>query len=143
MPPAPNGAACSAVPPTLSYQLAKGRPELIPELTYSLLGVKAEIAAIVWVGANVRHSFTPESYTTALELESKLPDADDIAELAEQSGNYTGVVAWYRDEKTGEQKQLTAGEQTKPKRLTHLYASKASAQRAVDREWKRMQEQQA
>ena len=128
---------------TLSYQLAKGRPELIPELTYSLLGVKAEIAAIVWLGANVRHSFTPDSYTTALELESKLPDADDIAELAEQSGNYTGVVAWYRDEKTGEQKQLTAGEQSKPKRLTHLYASKASAQRAVDREWKRMQAQQA
>jgi len=128
---------------TLSYTLAKGRPELTPELTYSLVGVKAEIDAIVWLGANVRHSFTPDSYTTALELESKLPDADDIAELAEQSGNYTGVLAWYRDEKTGKQHKLTEGDQTNPKRLTHLYAEKSSAQRAVEREWKRIQQANA
>lgn len=124
---------------TLSYTLAKGRPELIPELTYSLVGVKAEIDAIVWLGANVRHSFTPDSYTTALELESKLPDADDIAELAEESGNYTGVLAWYRDAITGKQHKLTEGDQTNPKRLTHLYAEKSSAKRAMEREWKRIQ----
>jgi len=127
---------------TLSYTLAKGRPELIPELTYSLVGVKAEIAAIVWLGANVRHSFTPDSYTTALELESKLPDAEDVAELAEQ-GIYTGVLAWYRDTKTGEQRQLTEGDQTHPKRLAHLFAEKSSAQRAVEREWKRIQQANA
>jgi len=126
---------------TLSYQLAKCRPDLIPELTYSLTGIKAEIAAIVWLGANVRHSFTPDAYTTALELESKLPDADDLAELAEQSDNYTGVLAWYRDAKSGEHKKLTAGDQAHPKRLMHLYAEKSSAQRAVDREWKRVQAQ--
>ena len=38
------------------------------------------------------------------------------------------------------QKPITAGDQTKPRRLTHLYASKASAQRAVDREWAKMLE---
>nr|WP_045161751.1 phage late control D family protein [Stutzerimonas stutzeri] len=123
---------------TLSYVLAKGRPDLIPELTYSLSGIKAEIAAIVWLGANVRHSFTPDAYTTSLELESKLPDADDVAELAEE-GTYTGIVAWYRDEKTGKQHKLTEGDQANPKRLLHLYAEKSSAQRAVEREWKRLQ----
>jgi phage protein D len=123
---------------TLSYTLARGRPDLIPELTYSLTGIKAEIAAIVWLGANVRHSFSADSYTTALELESKLPDADDVAELAEE-GSYTGIVAWYRDEKTGKQHKLTEGDQTNPKRLLHLYAAKTSAQRAVEREWKRLQ----
>lgn len=124
---------------TLSYTLAKGRPELIPDQTYSLTGIKPEIAAIVWLGGNIRHSFTPDAYTTSLELESQLPDGDDIAGLADQGDGYTGVLAWYRDEKTGEQKQLTAGDQTKPRRLTHLYANKANAQRAVDREWKRLQ----
>ena len=124
---------------TLSYTLAKGRPELTPDQTYSLHGVKAEISAIIWLGGNLRHSFTTESYTTSLELESKLPDGDDVEQLAEADSKYTGVVAWYRDEKTGEQKQLTAGDQTNPKRLTHLYANKANAQRAVDREWKRLQ----
>ena len=92
---------------------------------------------MVWLGAHVRHSFTPDSYTTALELESKLPDADDVAELAEQS-NYTGVLAWYRDTKTGEQRQLTEGDQTHPKRLSNLYADKSSAQRAVRKAVERM-----
>lgn len=128
---------------TLSYTLAKGRPELIPELTYSLNGIKDEIAAIVWLGGNLRHDFTTEAYTTALELESQLPDADDVAELAEEAANYTGILAWYRDEKTNTQKKLTKGDQTTPKRLPHLYAGKHSAQRAVDREWGRLQKSQA
>lgn len=123
---------------TLSYTLARGRPDLIPELTYSLVGVKPQIDAIVWLGANVRHSFTDAGLTTSLELEAKLPDADDVAELAEEGG-YTGIVAWYRDEKTGKQYKVTEGDQTRPRRLTHLYASKASAERAVKREWERMQ----
>lgn len=123
---------------TLSYTLAKGRPELIPDQTYSLTGIKAEIAEIIWLGGNIRHSFTPDSYTTSLELESQLPDGDDIAGLAEQSGSYTGIVAWYRDAKTGKQHKLTEGDQTKPLRLTHLYESKASAQRAVKRELERL-----
>lgn len=117
---------------TLSYTLAKGRPDLIPELTYSLTGIKQQISDIIWLGGNVQHSFTPEAYTTSLELTSQLPDADElVSDAAEQ---YTGVLAWYRDEKTGEQKKITEGDQTKPKRLTHLYSSKASARRAVKRE---------
>ncbi|SEI83034.1 hypothetical protein SAMN04244579_02153 [Azotobacter beijerinckii] len=124
---------------TLSYTLAKGRPDLIPELTYSLTGIKAEIAAITWLGSHVAHSFTADAYTTSLELESKLPDADEILDLADEAGDYTGVLAWYRDEKTGKQHKVTAGDQTRPKRLTHLYASKGSAERAVEREWKRWQ----
>nr|WP_239655600.1 phage late control D family protein [Pseudomonas marincola] len=121
---------------SLSYSLAKGRPELTPDQTYSLTGIKAEIAAIVWLGGNLRHSFTPDSFTTSLELESKLPDGEALADLAEGAA-YTGVVATYRDEQSGEQKQLTAGDQATPKRLTHLYATKASAQHAVDREWQK------
>lgn len=122
---------------TLSYSLAMGRPELIPELTYSLSGIKDEIAAITWLGSHVRHSFTAEAFTTSLELESQLPD-DDITDRVTESGDYTGVVAYYRDEKTGKQAKVTAGDQTRPKRLTHLYASKSSAQRAVEREAKRL-----
>jgi len=114
---------------TLSYVLAKGRPDLIPELTYSLTGIKPETSAIAWLGDNVQHSFTPEAYTTSLELTSQLPDGDELQSDAGEQ--YTCVLAWYRDEQTGEQKKLTAGDQTNPKRLTHLYANKASARRAV------------
>ncbi|MCY1555075.1 hypothetical protein D9M68_917050 [compost metagenome] len=59
--------------------------------------------------------------------------------MADDAANYTGIVAWYRDEKTGTQKKVTRGDQAKPRRLTHLYAAKASAERAAEREWKRMQ----
>ena len=127
---------------TLSYTLARGRPELTPDQTYSLTGIKAEIAAIIWLGGNLRHSFTSDSFTTSMELESQLPDGDDLGDLADDDGDYTGLVTWYRDEKTGQQHKVTEGDQTKPRRLTHLYQSKASARRAIDREWKRMQEKQ-
>ena len=64
-----------------------------------------------------------------------MPDGDDIAGLADQGAGYTGIVAWYRDATTGKQHKITEGDQSNPRRLTHLYASKARAQRAVRREF--------
>lgn len=120
---------------TLSYTLALGRPELIPELTYTLQGVKPDIDDIIWYGGNVQHSLGADSgYTVSLELESKLPE-DTFEDLVEETpGDYTGVIAYYRDQKTGKEKAVTAGDQAKPKRLRYLYAGKKTAKRAVDRE---------
>lgn len=125
---------------TLSYTLARARPDLIPELTYTLMGVKEEIDAIIWYGGNVQHSLSADNgYTMSLELESKLPE-DSVEDLAEENQKiYTGVIAYYRDEKTGTEKTRTAGDQSKPRRLLWLYANKNTAKRAVDREWARMQ----
>ena len=124
---------------TLSYTLAMGRSDLIPELTYTLQGVKAEIDEIIWYGGNVQHSLTDSGgYTVSLELESKLPE-DNVEDLAEENkGDYTGIIAYYRDPKTGKEKTITAGNQAKPRRLRWLYASDKTAKRAVDREWVRM-----
>ncbi len=121
---------------TLSYTLAMGRPDLIPELTYTLQGVKAEIDEIIWYGGNVQHSLTADGgYTVSLELESKLPE-DNVEDLAdENAGDYTGIIAYYRDEKSGKEKTITAGDQAKPRRLRWLYESERSAKRAVQREW--------
>lgn len=122
---------------TLSYQLAHGRPDLIPELTYSLIGVKDEIDAITWLGSSVSHDFSSNGYTTSLELENQLPELDDITELADLANDYTGVIAYYKD-KNGKQQKMEKGDQSKPKRLAHLYASKASAKKAVDREQEKL-----
>ncbi|WP_019411217.1 phage late control D family protein [Pseudomonas psychrophila] len=123
---------------TLSYTLAKARPDLIPELTYTLMGIKDEIDAIIWYGGNVQHSLSADGgYTMSLELESKLPE-DGVEDLAENDdGDYTGVIAYYRDPKTGKEKTVTAGDPDKPKRLQWLYASEQTARRAVGREWAR------
>nr|WP_186350848.1 phage late control D family protein [Pseudomonas proteolytica] len=123
---------------TLSYTLAMGRPDLIPELTYTLQGVKAEIDEIIWYGGNVQHSLSADGgYTVSLELESKLPE-DNVEDLAEENkGDYTGIIAYYRDAKTGKEKTITAGDQAKPRRLRWLYATKKTAARAVAREWQR------
>lgn len=125
---------------TLSYTLAMGRPDLIPELTYTLQGVKAEIDEIIWYGGNVQHNLSPDGgYTVSLELESKLPE-DNVEDLAEENqGDYTGIVAYYRDQKSGKEKTVTGGDQSKPRRLRWLYASEKTAKRAVNREWKKMQ----
>ncbi|MGY2313563.1 phage late control D family protein [Pseudomonas sp. SDO5522_S412] len=124
---------------TLNYTLAMGRPDLIPELTYTLQGVKAEIDEIIWYGGNLQHSITADGgYTVSLELESKLPE-NNVEDLAEENeGDYTGIMAYYRDSKTGKEKAITAGDQAKPKRLRWLYATEKTAKRAVDREYKRM-----
>lgn len=129
---------------TLTYQLALGRPDLIPELSYTLMGVKAEIDAIIWHGGNVQHSLTADGgYTTRLDLEAKLPE-DLVSDLFEEvKGDYTGVLAYYWDKKTGKEVAVTAGDQAKPKRLRYLYANKNTAKRAVEREWKKMQEAEA
>ncbi len=120
---------------TLSYTLAMGRPDLIPELTYTLQGVKAEIDEIIWYGGNVQHSLSADGgYTVSLELQSKLPE-DNVEDLAEENkGDYTGIIAYYRDQKTGKEKTITAGDQAKPRRLRWLYASEKTAKRAVARE---------
>ncbi|AVJ23980.1 MULTISPECIES: phage late control D family protein [Pseudomonas] len=125
---------------TLSYNLAMGRPDLIPELTYTLQGVKQEIDEIIWYGGNVQHSLSADGgYTVNLELESKLPE-DNVEDLAEEDkGDYTGIIAYYRDQRTGKEKTITAGDQSKLRRLRWLYASEATAKRAVDREWKKAQ----
>src|SRR5690606_27616850 len=126
---------------SLTYTLAKGRPDLIPELTYTLVGVKERIDAVVWLGGNVTHQLTDSGFITSLDLESKLPDADEVAEVAvDEQSDYTGVVAWYRDKKTGVQKKVIAGEEGRLRRLTHLYVSEKNAKKAAVREWDRVQD---
>jgi phage protein D len=126
---------------TLSFTLAKGRADLVPELTYSLRGVKSEIDAIVWHGGNVQHSLSASNgYTTSLELESKLPE-DSVEGLYQdqQGGIYTGVVAFYRDKSTGKETSVIAGDATRPKRIKRVYDSKDAARKAADREWEKLQ----
>lgn len=127
---------------TLSFNLAKGRADLIPELTYSLHGVKDEIDAIVWYGGNVQHSLTADGgYTTSLELESKLPE-DSVEALYEEpkAGPYTGVIAFYRDKASGKETSVVAGNSTTAKRIKRVFDTKEAAQRSADREWKKLQE---
>ncbi|MNN86946.1 phage late control protein GPD [compost metagenome] len=103
--------------------------------------MKSEIDEIIWYGGNVQHSLSADNgYTVSLELESKLPE-DTVEGLAENNkGDYTGIIAYYGDTKTGKEKTVTAGDQSKPRRLRWLYALEKTAKRAVDREWKRIQE---
>lgn len=61
---------------------------------------------------------------------------DNVEDLAEGNKcDYTGIIAHYRDQKTGKEKTVTAGDQAKPRRLRWLYASPQTAKRAVQREW--------
>jgi len=130
---------------TLSYNLAKGRADLIPELTYSLQGIKGEIDAIVWYGGNVQHSLTADGgFTTSLELESKLPE-DSVDGLYEEpkDGIYTGVLAFYRDITSGKETAVIAGDASKPKRVRRVYNTEVAAQKAADREWRKIQSEQS
>lgn len=124
---------------TFTYTLAKGRPDLIPEMPIQFWGLKSEIDDIIWLGTKVIHKLDADNgYTTDVDLEIYLPDADDLSQLVDdEMGSYTGVVAYYKDgSNTG---KLTRGDQTTPKRLTYLYKNKSTATTAIDREYKALQ----
>ncbi|GAC1037417.1 hypothetical protein thsps117_21740 [Pseudomonas sp. No.117] len=78
----------------------------------------------IWLRAP-GHPHRGRGYTTRLELEAKLPE--DLVE--EIQGDYTGIIAYYRDPKTGNEHTVTEGDQSKPRRLRHLYATNATAKR--------------
>lgn len=54
-----------------SITLARGRPELIPELPITVSGFKAEIDNTDWLSARVTHNITDSGFTTSAELEIK------------------------------------------------------------------------
>lgn len=57
---------------TFSLNLAEGNAELIPEVTVSVVGFKAEIDSNAWIVTQVTHSLSADSgFTTAIECELK------------------------------------------------------------------------
>ncbi|CAK0775835.1 conserved hypothetical protein [Gammaproteobacteria bacterium] len=56
---------------TLSLTLARGRPDLFPELPVVVTGFKPSIDSTDWVITRATHTMGEEGYTTALELEIK------------------------------------------------------------------------
>ncbi|HGW8356281.1 TPA: DNA primase, partial [Acinetobacter baumannii] len=124
---------------------------LIPEQEFEFIGLKPEIDEIVWLGTNVTHSLNDNGFTTSVELEVQLPDADDVSTLFEgreekteeekqqtkkrtgkNYADYTGVIAYYSE--GGKSVKITSGDQSKPLKLTHVYKSKKTANNAVKRE---------
>jgi len=66
---------------SFSITLARGRPEVFPELQAVVLGWKAQIDNTAWTIAKVTHNLNERGYTTALDLEIKPidPTSDNVA----------------------------------------------------------------
>lgn len=60
-----------------SITLAKGRPELFPELPTRVQGFKPQIDALPWILTQVTHSLSDSGYTNQLELEVKADELQD------------------------------------------------------------------
>lgn len=143
---------CKRSEMSLSYNLAIGRPDLVPEQEMTFVGVKTQVDEIVWLGKTITHELSESSgYTTKLELEVQLPNADDISVLFEDKtktkipharksknySDYTGVKAWYKDD-NDKDIPITKGDQSKPLVMTHKYINKRTATSALEREYKRI-----
>ncbi len=144
---------CKRSAQKLSYTLAYGRPDIIPEQEFIFSGLKPQIEDIVWLGTNITHTINDTGFTTSVELEVQLPNADDVSTLFEardpeqdkaarkirtgkKYAEYTGVIVYYQNK--GKTNTLTSGDQTNPLKLTHLYVSKATATVALKREQARI-----
>lgn len=144
---------CKRSSQKLSYTFAYGQPTLIPEQEFIFSGLKPQIEDIIWLGTNVIHNLTDSGFTTSVELEVQLPDADDVSTLFEGKeekteeekqaskkkkrtgknyAEYTGVIVFYRE--NGKDIKLTSGDQSKPLKFTRIYKSKKTATIALKRE---------
>lgn len=137
---------CKRAAKTFSTNLSRGNPNLIPEQQIIVEGFKPQIDEIIWLGTTVTHTLDASGgYTTSLECEIQLPDSDDISQLFDGSiekedkdyENYTGVKATYID-KAGKEQSILLGDQAKPLVMPKPYASKATAETAVYREYNRI-----
>ncbi|AJG19111.1 phage late control D family protein [Cupriavidus basilensis] len=70
---------------TFSITLARGRPELFPELPAVVRGWKPQIDSTGWIVTKVTHNLTGNGYTTALELEIRPADLDNEERLDRRS----------------------------------------------------------
>ncbi|WP_368576260.1 contractile injection system protein, VgrG/Pvc8 family [Acinetobacter baumannii] len=146
---------CKRASQKLSYTFAFGQPELIPEQEFVFTGLKPQIDDIVWLGTNVTHNLTDGGFTTSVELEVQLPNADDVSilfepdkegdkELKKQNkkrtgrnyADYTGVIVFYRE--NGKDQKLTSGDQSNPLKLIKIYKTKKTATIALKREQTRI-----
>lgn len=146
---------CKRASQKLSYTFAFGQPNLIPEQEFVFTGLKPQIDDIVWLGTNVTHNLTDNGFTTSVELEVQLPNADDVSmlfepdkdgdkELKKQNkkrtgrnyADYTGVIVFYRE--NGKDQKLTSGDQSNPLKLTRIYKNKKTATVAIKREQARI-----
>ena len=146
---------CKRTSQKLSYTFAFGQPELIPEQEFVFTGLKPQIDDIVWLGTNVTHNLTDGGFTTSVELEVQLPNADDVSTLFEPDkdgdkelkkqnkkrtgrnyADYTGVIVFYRE--NGKDQKLTSGDQSNPLKLIKIYKTKKTAIIALKREQARI-----
>ncbi|MFP0418640.1 contractile injection system protein, VgrG/Pvc8 family [Acinetobacter nosocomialis] len=146
---------CKRASQKLSYTFAFGQPNLIPEQEFIFTGLKPQIDDIVWLGTNVTHNLTDNGFTTSVELEVQLPNADDVSTLFEPDkegdkewkkqnikrtgrnyANYTGVIVFYRE--NGKDQKLISGDQSNPLKLTRIYKNKKTATVAIKREQARI-----
>ncbi|MCZ3153691.1 contractile injection system protein, VgrG/Pvc8 family [Acinetobacter baumannii] len=146
---------CKRASQKLSYTFAFGQPNLIPEQEFVFTGLKPQIDDIVWLGTNVTHNLTDSGFTTNVELEAQLPNADDVSALFEPDkegdkelkkqnkkrtgrnyADYTGVIVFYRE--NGKDQKLTSGDQSNPLKLIKIYKTKKTATIALKREQARI-----
>ena len=62
---------------TFDYTLARGRPDLYPEMHVRVRGFKPEIDATDWIIVRAEQSLNEQGLHTRLELESRAPDKVD------------------------------------------------------------------
>ena len=59
---------------TFAITLARGRPEIFPEIPVTVSGFKAAIDSTDWIATRVTHTLGDGGFTTALELEIKVTE---------------------------------------------------------------------
>ena len=126
---------------TFEMTLALGNPALIPQSPVKVSGFKPQIDDTDWLTVKVTHTISDGGFATRIEAETKSELATtEIDHQKDPDAGITGVTAQWRDKVSKKKGEELAGSRASSKKLSHLYASRQSARRAVKLEWEKIGE---
>ena len=125
---------------TFALQVALGDPRLIPQSPIITRGFKSQIDATDWLIVKINSSISSSGYSQQIELEMKMEQEEAEREIEKDpDASITGVSAAWRDKATQKSGQVQAGSNSNLQHIARVYASRQSAQRAVNGKWHDMQ----
>lgn len=126
---------------TFEMTLALGNPALIPQSPVKVSGFKPQIDDTDWLAVKVTHTISDGGFTSRIEAETRTElAATEIDYQKDPDEGITGVTAQWHDKVSKKKGEELAGSRANVKKLSHIYASRQSARRAVKLEWEKIRE---
>ncbi|PRC90985.1 phage late control D family protein [Solimicrobium silvestre] len=126
---------------TFELALALGNPALMPKSPVTVSGFKDAIDQVEWQAVKTIHSISDGGFTTRIELETKVEEAEAEREpQTDPDEGITGVLTKWKEKGRNRSGEELAGSTDNAKTLELVYASRQYAAKTARDQWVEIQE---